>query len=134
MIERSFVLTKRWALRIPTQKVIVIYDTMYGATERLAAAAVEGAASVIVKEKVGKDEIQHHVVVDLIPARSTAMLSIVSEVLDAAVVLVGSCTFNNTYMPSVAKVLHVLKSYAWKDKKVGIFGSYGWSKAGIQQL
>jgi flavorubredoxin len=52
---------------------------------------------------------------------------IMTEVLDAAAVVVGSPTLNNGLFPTVADFLTYMKGLKPKNKLGAAFGSYGWS-------
>ena len=110
-----------WVNFKPAPKVVILYDTMWQSTERMAKAIVEGA-----------QETEAHV--RLINVRSTHMTETVTEVLDAATLAIGSPTLNQTLMPQVAAVLTYLKGLK-PGKKAGFaFGSYGWAKSATKEI
>ncbi|MDD4388987.1 MAG: FprA family A-type flavoprotein, partial [Bacilli bacterium] len=47
---------------------------------------------------------------------------------------VGSSTFNNTMLPSIAAFLYYLKGLAPVDLEYIAFGSYGWGGQSINQI
>jgi len=104
---------QRWADGVASEKVVVVYDTMWGSTERVAKALVEGIAS----EGV---EVQLH------RLSETHNSDVVAEVLDARAVLIGSPTLNNVLFPTVASFLSYMKGLRPKSKIGAFFGSYGW--------
>ncbi len=59
---------------------------------------------------------------------------IISEILTAGYVAVGSPTLNNNMLPTVAGFLTYLKGLAPKEKKFFAFGSYGWGGQSIPQV
>jgi flavorubredoxin len=73
-------------------------------------------------------------VVELFCARRNTVLDVVNEVLDAPVVMFGTSTFNNAIMPNLMMLLHIIKSYHYKEKAVVCFGSYGWSPLAVMDL
>jgi flavorubredoxin len=55
-----------------------------------------------------------------------------TDVLDAAAVVVGSPTLNNQMFPTVADVLVYMKGLKPANKIGGAFGSYGWSGESVK--
>ena len=104
---------QRWVEGVASEKVVVVYDTMWGSTERVAKALVEGIAN----EGV---EVQLH------RLNETHNSDVIAEVLDARAVLVGSPTLNNGLFPTVASFLSYMKGLRPKEKIGAFFGSYGW--------
>jgi len=104
---------RRWAEGVASEKVVVVYDTMWGSTERVAKALVEGIAG----EGV---EVQLH------RLSETHNSDVIADILDARAVLVGSPTLNNGLFPSVASFLAYMKGLRPKNKLGAAFGSYGW--------
>jgi flavorubredoxin len=105
---------QKWAAGITEPKGLVIYDTMWHSTELLAHALVEGLTDAGVEAQL------HHL-------RSTHYSDIVTEVLDAGLLMIGSPTLNNGMFPTVAQFLTYLKGLKPKNKAAMAFGSYGWS-------
>ncbi|MDR2006255.1 MAG: FprA family A-type flavoprotein [Acidaminococcales bacterium] len=95
-------------------KVLVVYDSMWGATERMAKAIWEGAAKTGVDARLYKPG----------PAENSR---IVAELLDAAGALFGSPTLNYGMMPSIGGLLLYLKGLKPAGKLAASFGTYGWS-------
>ena len=59
---------------------------------------------------------------------------IMTEVLDAAGIVVGSPTFNNGLFPTVSDFLTYMKGLKPKNKIAGAFGSYGWSGEAVNLI
>jgi flavorubredoxin len=55
-----------------------------------------------------------------------------TDVLDAAAVVVGSPTLNNQMFPTVADVLTYMKGLKPMNRIGGAFGSYGWSGEAVK--
>jgi flavorubredoxin len=105
---------RRWAAGVPEAKALVIYDTMWNSTELLAQAITEGLMD------AGVETQRHHL-------RRTHPSDILTEVLDAGLLLFGSPTLNNQMFPTMAMFLNYLKGLAPKNKAAAAFGSFGWS-------
>jgi flavorubredoxin len=113
---------RRWVAGAVEPKVLVLYDTMWSSTERMAAAIVEGVLE------------NEHASARLYNVRDTHLTTLATETLDAAAMAVGSPTLNTTLMPEVAKVLTYLKGLKPAPKAALAFGSYGWSKGGAHDV
>ncbi|MBN2704652.1 MAG: FprA family A-type flavoprotein [Pontiellaceae bacterium] len=116
-IKDVFEAYQKYVVCKPRPKVVVVYATMWKATEKMAEAILEGAQ-------------EYDVEVQFLNVDSTHMTRIVTETLDCAAIAIGSPTLNNGIMPSMAGVLCYLKGLRPTDKKGFAFGSYGWSKRG----
>lgn len=106
-----------WVVCKARPKVVIFYATMWKSTELMAQAILEGVQ-------------EQDVEAVLFNVDATHATRIVTEVLDCAVMAVGSSTLNNGIMPSMAGTLCYLKGLRPLGKKGFAFGSYGWSKAG----
>ncbi len=111
----------KWANQEPEKKAVVIYDTMWRSTEIMAGAISEGIASA-------------GVAVRPIHIRSSHRSEIMTEVLDARAVVVGSPTLNNQLFPTVSDFLTYMKGLKPKNKIGAAFGSYGWSGESVKMI
>ena len=103
-----------WATFEAKEKALIIYDTMWGSTEKMGKAILEGLVEEGVEAK-------------LMNITQTGRTEIMKEVIDAKAVLVGSPTINNGMFPTVADFLCYFKGLR-PQGKIGIaFGSYGWA-------
>lgn len=104
-------------------KVLVFFDSMYGATDRLAHAILEG-----VRNKGGTDCV-------LIDMKSSDITKVALHAFDASAVAIGSPTLNNGMMPSISAALTYIKGLALlKGKPVLAFGSYGWAERAVKDI
>lgn len=105
-----------WSALKAKPKVVIVYDTMWGSTEALARRLTELIAGSGVEVR---------------PYRITKSdtTEVLKEILDAAVVLIGSPTLNGCVYWSIAGFLAYLKGLKPAGKKAAVFGSYGWSEA-----
>jgi flavorubredoxin len=111
----------RWSRQQTEPKAVVVYDTMWHSTQRMAEAISEGLAAT-------------GVAVHPLHLRAVHRSDIMTEVLDARAVLVGSPTLNNGLFPTVADFLCYLKGLKPKDRIGGAFGSYGWSGEAVKLI
>ncbi len=110
-----------WANGEVKEKVLVIYDTMWGSTEIMANEIVETVRAEGVEVK-------------LLNLRKNARSHIMKEMLDAAVFAVGSPTLNNGLFPTVGDFLVYLKGLRPQKKKAMAFGSYGWGGGAVKAI
>ena len=108
-----------WAAQKPQRKAVVIYDTMWQSTRKMAEAIVDGLA-------------QSRVETQLAHLRSWHRSDIITEIQDAGAVIVGSPTLNNGLFPTVADFLCYMKGLRPLNKVGAAFGSYGWSGESIK--
>jgi len=112
---------KRWANNVCEDKAVVIYETMWDSTEKMAY-AIQGALD----EKGIRSKLVNLKVSDI----SSAM----ADVLEAKYIFVGSPTLNNNMMPVVAAFLTYMKGLAPKNRIGMAFGSYGWGGQSVEQV
>ncbi|MFH1102902.1 MAG: flavodoxin domain-containing protein [Pseudomonadota bacterium] len=103
-----------WSEQKPKAKALVIYDTMWQSTEKMAIAITGG----LIGE--GIETIPMHL-------RKRHRSDVMTEVLEAGAVIVGSPTLNNGLFPTVSDFLTYMKGLKPKNKIGQAFGSYGWS-------
>ncbi|RMD83514.1 MAG: FprA family A-type flavoprotein, partial [Lentisphaerae bacterium] len=111
----------RWGKRVPSKKVIVVYHTMWGSTEKMAHAIAEGLKRGGAEPKV-------------MGLSSNHRSDVATEVLDAGGLVVGSSTLNNQYLPLVADCISYLKGLQPANLIGGVFGSYGWKSSATKNL
>ncbi len=112
---------QQWAVFESKPKVVIVYDTMWESTEKLARRLTETISASGVEVKLYRVH------------RSDGS-QIIRDILDARVVLVGSPTFNADMFWTLGGFLTYLRGLKPKNKKVGIFGSYGWSEAASKAI
>ena len=110
-----------WSQQKPTRKAVVIYDTMWHSTETMA----EAIADALGEEGVYARPMH---------LRNCHRSDIITEVLDAGAVIVGSPTFNNGLFPTVSDFLTYMKGLKPKNKIGASFGSYGWSGEAVKLI
>jgi len=111
----------RWGRGETAAKALVIYDTMWSSTGKMALAIARGM--------IGKS-----VDVKLFNLTVSDKSDIVKEVLDAKALILGSPTLNNGMFPPVAEFLCYLKGLKPKNKIGAAFGSHGWGGGGVKAI
>ncbi|MBI4831024.1 MAG: flavodoxin domain-containing protein [Candidatus Lindowbacteria bacterium] len=109
----------RWAKGEAEKAALVVYDTMWRATEFMAHAIIEGIVSKGVPAKLTRLAVSD---------RSDA----VCDCMLMKGILVGTSTINRGMLPALAPFLEDLKGLRPKEKVGAAFGSYGWSAGGAE--
>ena len=104
---------QRWVQGESKPRAVIVYDTMWGSTERVANALFRGLASEGVEVKIHKLGSSHN-------------SDVIADILEAKAVLVGSPTLNNGLFPTVASFLAYMRGFKPKNKIGAVFGSFGW--------
>lgn len=112
---------EEFATGAPKEKALIVYDSMWHSTEKMAHSILEGFARKGIETK-------------LFDLKENHISDIMTDVLDCKYIAVGSPTLNNAMMPSVAAFLCYMEGLHPEDKKVFAFGSYGWSGLGITKV
>jgi flavorubredoxin len=111
----------QWCRQEPEKKAVIVYDTMWQSTEKMAHAIQAGIMAEGVPSKPLNLRMWH---------RSDVM----TDVFDARAVVVGSPTLNNQMFPTVADFLCYLKGLKPRNKLGAAFGSYGWSGEAVKLI
>jgi len=120
-VNRPLELYAKWAAQKPTNKAVVVYDTMWESTAAMARAVGEGLTA-------------GGTVTRLMPLKSCHRSDVATEILDAGALLVGSPTMNNNMFPTVADALTYLKGLKPRNVVGATFGSYGWSGEAVKHV
>lgn len=114
-------LYKKWASNICGKKAVIVYDTMWHSTEKMAYA---------IKDVFEEDDIP----CEIRNLQVSHISDVMTSILEAKYICVGSPTLNNGMLPTVAAFLAYMKGLAPKNR-VGIaFGSYGWGGQSISDI
>lgn len=108
-----------WAQDYQEDRITILYDSMWGATRRIAEEIGKG----VIEASPGTDIRLHNV------ARSDKNDAI-TDVFKSRAIAVGSPTVNKGVLSSTAGIMEEIKGLRFKGKKAVAFGSYGWSGEG----
>ena len=111
----------QWSEGKSKKKISIVYDTMWGSTDKMAHAIAEGAIS------QGVD-------VKLMKLRATEVTEIVTQILDSKAVIVGSPTLNNQMFPTLGSFLTYVTGLKPRNKIWSFFGSYGWGSGAVKAM
>jgi len=104
----------QWAQDYNEGHAVIIYDTMYEATKSMAHAIAEGLEMKGIKCKI-------------FIASISDQSDLLTEIFKAKVLLIGSCTVNNTVLRVISALLEEVRAHKFKGKIGAGFGSFGWS-------
>ncbi|OPX37597.1 MAG: MBL fold metallo-hydrolase [Desulfobacteraceae bacterium 4484_190.2] len=110
-----------WSLQKPRRKAVVIFDTMWHSTEKMAETIVASLA------EEGVDARPMNL-------RNCHRSDIITEVVDAGAIVMGSPTINNGLFPTVSDFLTYMKGLKPLNKVAAAFGSYGWSGEAVKLI
>ena len=120
-IDKILGLYKAWASPERTVKAVIVYDTMWHSTEKMANAIAEGLLAGGARPRV-------------MPLATFHASDIVTETLDGGALIIGSPTFNSGVLPTVAGFMQYAKGLKIRHVLGGAFGSYGWSPGAVKQI
>ncbi|TEB16183.1 Nitric oxide reductase [Pelotomaculum sp. FP] len=112
---------RRWANNEAPRRALIVYDTMWGSTQKMALALQDGLESAGVPVSVRCLQTNH-------------ISQIVPDVLHSRAVFIGSPTLNNGMLPSVGAFMTYLKGLRPRRKLGFAFGSYGWGGQGAKEV
>lgn len=111
----------KWATGETDGSAVVVYDTMWGATAKLAEtimSAFQDAGVPVVKRCL----------------TNAHTSEIMTDILEAKYVVIGTPTLNNEIFPRVAAFVTYMKGLAPKNKKGFAFASYGWKPGVVNKI
>lgn len=112
---------RKWAANETKREALIVYDTMWGSTKKMAK-SIQSAFTA---------KGYHSRMIDL---KYTHVSDIMTDMITAEYLCVGSPTLNNNMLPAVSAFLTYLKGLAPKNRKAVVFGSYGWGGQSVKQI
>jgi flavorubredoxin len=120
-LETIFSWYEKWSGHKLDDTAVIIYDSMWNSTEKMALAIA--------------DAFEHcNIHVRLCNLKAVHISDIVTSIMTAKYIFVGSPTLNNGMMPSVGGFLTYMAGLAPKDRIGMAFGSYGWGGQSVKQV
>jgi len=111
----------RWSAHQGNGKALIIYDTMWESTRKMAKAVAEGMHEEGIEYKLLDLQVNH---------RSDVM----TDVLESSAIVLGSSTLNNGMLPRMADFLMYMRGLRPTNKIGAAFGSYGWSGEAVKMM
>ena len=110
---------QEWAAQKPQKTAVVLYDTMWQATRRMAEAIGDGLAA---------EGVDHKLFHMAISDRN----DVIAEIFQAKAVVIGSPTLNRGLLPTITPILEDCRGLRFQNKIGAAFGSYGWSGESVK--
>ncbi|NDV20428.1 MBL fold metallo-hydrolase [Pseudodesulfovibrio sp. JC047] len=110
-----------YAEQKPKKKAVIVYDSMWHSTEKMAVAVATGLVDEGISVRLMSMKNNHH-------------SEVMHEVFDSAAVIVGSPTHNNGILPLMADMLTYMKGLRPQNKIGSAIGSFGWSGECVKVL
>ena len=110
-----------WAKNQTQAKAVIVYETMWGSTEKMARAIADGM-------------INSGVPVKLFDINQSDRSEIIKEMLDTRGFIIGSSTHDNGMLSNLAGFLEFLKGLKPKNRFTAAFGSYGWGGGAVRDI
>lgn len=110
-----------WSKQVAKQKALIIFDTMWHSTEMMAKAIADGL-------------VENGTSIKLMDLCADHRSDIITQLLDAKAVIIGSATLNNGMLPRMADMLCYMKGLRPVGKIGAAFGSYGWSGEAVKLI
>jgi len=110
-----------WSQNKGQRKALVIYDTMWESTHKMAKAITAGINETGVSVK-------------LINLAHSHRSDVMTDVLNAKAVILGSATLNNGLLPRMAGFLMYMRGLKPTNKIGAAFGSFGWSGEAVKLM
>jgi flavodoxin short chain len=110
-----------WAKNETLPKAVIVYETMWGATEKMARKIAEGLVDSGVEAKIFN-------------IASSDRTEVLTEMLDAKGFLLGSSTHDNDMLPSMAAFMELFKGLKPKNRIAAVFGSCGWAGGAVKEI
>ncbi len=112
---------QKWANNETEARALIVHDTMWGSTTRIAESLQEGL------EREG-------IPVTMRSLKANHISDILTDVLSSRVILIGSPTLNQGVLPTIGAFLTYLKGLRPKNRLGFAFGSYGWGGQAIKEV
>lgn len=110
-----------WAENKTQDKALIVYDSMWGSTAKMAYKLLEGLSGARLK-------------VTLRSLKSNHISDIMTDLLESRLIAIGSPTLNNGMLPTVAAFLCYIKGLRPKNRQGFAFGSYGWGGQAVGEI
>jgi flavorubredoxin len=108
-----------WAQGKNDGSAVIVYDTMWKATEKMGEAIAEG---------LEKEGIKYKFFNMAVCDRN----DVLTEIFKTKGIIIGSPALNNGLLPTIMPILEDLKGLKFKNKVGAAFGSFGWSGENVK--
>lgn len=119
-LDRIVPVYRRWASNETDKKALIVYDTMWNSTKKMARALQAGLEAAGIPVTVRSLQTSH-------------ISEIMTDVLTARAILMGTPTLNNGMLPTMSAFLTYIKGLRPKNRIGVAFGSFGWGGQGARE-
>jgi len=112
---------EKWARGPLLSKAVVIYVTMWGATETLEKAIVKSISS------EGVETVPYNLLV-------ADISHVMRDLVDASAIVMGAPTVLNGAHPLAIMMTEIIRAIKPRAKLVALFGSYGWGRGAVKMM
>ena len=110
-----------WTKNETKRKAVIVYETMWGATEKMSRLIAQGLMDKGVEAR-------------LFDIAVSDRSNVIKEMLDAKGFIIGSSTHDNDMLTSIAGFLEFLKGLSPKNRLGAAFGSFGWAGGAVKNI
>jgi anaerobic nitric oxide reductase flavorubredoxin len=110
---------QEWAAQAPEKTAVIAYDSMWDGTRYMAEAIGEGLAAAKIPYQ-------------LFYMPTADRNDVIAEIFKTKAVIIGSPTFNQGLLPTIAPILEDIKGLKFQNKIGAAFGCYGWSGESVK--
>jgi flavorubredoxin len=121
LIPQILVEYTKWANHKTENKALIVYDSMWGSTEKMAFKLKEGL------EDLG-------IYVTIRNLKTNHISDVMTEVISTKMILIGSPTLNNGMLPSMGAFLTYMKGLRPRNRIGLAFGSFGWGGQAVGEI
>ncbi len=111
----------QWATGEPQKSAVIVFDTIWGGTEKMARAIAEGLEDEGVSYR-------------MFNAGAADLADTMTDLLSCRALVVGCPTRNNKLLPTLALYMEEISGLRFKNKIGMAFGTYGWSGEAVKRL
>jgi len=112
---------QEWAAQKPEPRAVILYDTMWHATRRMAEAIGDGLSDAGVDNKLFQMAVSDR-------------NDVITEIFKSRTILIGSPTLNRGLLPTIMPILEDCRGLRFQNKLGAAFGSYGWSGESVKVI
>jgi len=112
---------QKWATYETEDKALIVYDSMWGSTEKIA---------YVLRKGIENEGIH----VTMRNLKTTHISTIITDVVSSKLIILGSPTLNNTMLPTMGGFLTYLKGLRPRKRIGFVFGSYGWGGQAVGEI
>ncbi len=111
-----------WSRYTAEPGIVLVYASMYGNTLKMAEAVARGLA------------LQGTKTVRMYDVARTSPSYIIRDAWQYKGIILGSCTYELGLFPPMRYLVELFEEKGLRDRKLGIFGSYGWTGGAVKHL